>query len=272
VSDSGPQAGWKSRVLDYIALGFILLSTEELWRRPSAWYSWLGALAAGVICAWFGDVGPTIKTKVVRWWRAPKDLAIALAENSAMKLHISQTLQEIAELRKEFGLPKELAALPAPQQNRLVKPQHNVRCVGFKYIDSDPFKIAALRFQNVPTGKPIGKFEWPRLRVIFYQNSTGQEVADMCPIEWWDEKDGVTDISAEGRDADVASFFEGKWTASETYSDENTLQIRLHSEELPFGEIRITAILTGGFGNLQIPHITGVLILGEDGTASFVRD
>jgi hypothetical protein len=152
------------------------------------------------------------------------------------------------------------------------KPQHNVKFVGFKFIHDELFRIAVLRFQNVPIpGKLMGKFEGPVLRVIYYEGSTGQEIADMCPMQWWDDKDDVMDISAEGRDANIASCFEGKWSAYETYPDDDTLQSQLHSVVLPAGEIRIIANLSGGQSNLPVVTVTGVLTLREDGTASFQR-
>jgi hypothetical protein len=48
-------------------------------------------------------------------------------------------------------------------------------------------------------------------------------------------------------------------------------QNKYHWIELPKGEVRIIAIRSGGYGNLHIPHVNGVLTLGENGTASFQR-
>jgi hypothetical protein len=167
-------------------------------------------------------------------------------------------------------------AVPQPEPRQVIrteKPTHNVQCVGFKVISSDPFTIAAMRFQNVPTGKLMGKFERPRLRVVYYEQPTGQEIADMCPIPWWDEKDGITDISADGRDADIASYFEGKWTVNEENEPAEDFDSwhKLNSVEVPAGDIRIIATLSGAY-NLRIPPVTGVLTLEENGNASFVQD
>ncbi|MGA3371792.1 MAG: hypothetical protein ABSC48_08540 [Terracidiphilus sp.] len=214
--------------------------------------------AASLLLAITGFKWSWIKTKITTLAKS-RALRAALAENAELK-------KQLADTRSQLALP-----VP-PVQSRLVKPPHNVQYVEFRIIESEPFVIAALRFQNVPIpGKVMGKFEWPRLRAIFYENSTGQEIADLSSIQWWDEKDGITDINAEGRDADIASYFEGKWTASETYSDENTLQTRLHSVELPFGDTRIIAALSGGYSNSPDVTVTGVLTLGKDGTASFQR-
>jgi hypothetical protein len=261
--DAGGKLWIMPVLLELFAVPFAWISVQML-HDHEPWNAIAEYGLTGIFLAFSGATWAVFRKRIAGLWPWHK-LRIARVE-------VAKLLQENLELQKRIGVSKESLALTVPKQNSLVKPQHNVQCVGFKWIDGEPFKIAALRFQNVPTGKPIGKFEWPRLRAIFYQNSTGQEIVDMCPIQWWDEKDGVTDISADGRDADIASYFEGKWTASETYSDEDTLQTRVHSEELPPGEIWIKAILTGEYGNLCVPHVTGVLTLSEDGRASFIRD
>lgn len=165
-----------------------------------------------------------------------------------------------------------LAGLPI--QNRLVKPEHNVQCVGFRVLVDDPFAIAVLSFQNVPTpGKLMGKFEYPRLRVVYYEHLTGQEIADMCPLQWWDsEKDRPAEINARESHAVIATCFQGKWQASEINepSEDFDNWHKLHSIDLPPGDFRIIARLSGAF-NLSIAPVTGVLTLSEDGTASFQR-
>lgn len=252
---------WIFRILDYVALGFILLATEELWRRPSVWYSWLGALTLGAVCAWFGDAAPIIRLKFVKWLRAPKDLTIALAENIILKRQLAETERS----------SKTALSIGTSVQSKLIKPQHNVQYIGFKFIHEGPFRMATLCFQNVPiAGQLMGKFERPRLRVIYYENSTGQEIADMCPVPWWDERDGITDISAQGRAAYIASYFDGKWTAnehnesSENYDSWN----QLDSVELPMGEIRILALLSDEEGKRSSGIISGILTL-QGNTASF---
>lgn len=235
-------------ILELFALPFAWISVQML-HDHEPWGAIAEYALTGIVLGIAGVVWAVFRRRIAEVWPWHQ-LRVVRAE-------IARVEQENAETRKRLGLNK---------------PQHNVQCVGFKYIECEPFKIAALRFQNVPVpGKLMGKFEWPRLRVIFYENSTGQEIADLAPVQWWDDKDGIMDISAEGRDADIASYFEGKWTASETYSDEHTLQPRLHSVDLPAGDIRIIAILSGQHGALPVPQVTGILTLGEDGTASFQR-
>jgi len=102
---------------------------------------------------------------------------------------------------------------------------------------------------------------------------TGQEIADLCPIVWWDDKEGMTDISADGRNAQIASYFQGKWTANEQNepAEDYDSWHQLNSVELPAVEIRIVAYLTGQYGALSVPEVTGVMTLKEDGIASFQR-
>jgi len=97
----GIQPGWRFRVIDYIALGFILVAIEELWRHPRLWYSWLSALCAGFICAWFGDAAPAIKEKFLRLWRFLKNLFIAPSENIELKKKIAECTQEVERIKDE---------------------------------------------------------------------------------------------------------------------------------------------------------------------------
>lgn len=155
------------------------------------------------------------------------------------------------------------------------KPTHNVQCVGFKVFRNDDFVVATLGFQNAPTGKPLGKFQSPRLRVIYYDHLTGAELADMCPTVWWnDSGDTPTDIGVRAQYALVASFFKQipKWTASESNepSEDFDAWHKLNSADLPNGEIRVIAMLSGAH-DLRVPPVEGVLTLHGDGNASFIK-
>jgi hypothetical protein len=242
---------WKLRIPDYLGLGFLLLVPELIWRNLKAWYSWGGALAIGIVFLWAGDAIPIAWKRLLAWWPWNK-----LRER---EVELAKSLQDNSELRSKSGLDK---------------PLHNVQFVGFKFIHDEPFRVATLCFQNVSNaGKLLGKFERPRLRVIYYEHSTGQEIADMCPVQWWDEKDGIDDISAEGRNAVVASCFEGKWTALEINEPPEDFDSwnKLRSVELPAGKIRIVAALSGKEGRLSSKSVTGILTLETEGTASFIH-
>jgi hypothetical protein len=244
---------WKLRIPDYLGLGFLLLVPELVWRNPKAWYSWGGALAIGVVFLWAGDAIPIAWKRLLAWWPWNKF--------HAKDAELAKVLQDNSALRVKSGLDKS---------------SHNVQFVGFKFIHDEPFRIATLGFQNVPNaGKPIGKFKRPRLRVIYYEYSTGQEIEDMYSVQWWDEKDGIDDISAKGRNAVVASYFEGKWRIIEgdehpiTNLDLDSPPYEPRSVELPFGETRIIAILSCNYNDSPVVTTTGMLTLGEDGSASF---
>jgi hypothetical protein len=224
---SGPSIDGKLWIMPLVLEAF---GWASAFKSLDAFYdhrSWIGYGASAIVLIVSGGLWIVFRKRLAELW--------PWYQLRIVKAELTQVLHKNSELQERLDLPKESVTGPSPSQGRLVKPQHNVQCVGFKVISSDPFTISALCFQNVPTGKLMGKFEGPRLRVIYYEHSTGQEITDLCPLQWWDKKDGITDISAEGRDADIASYFEGKWTASETYSDENTLQSRLHSVDLPNG-------------------------------------
>ena len=171
------------------------------------------------------------------------------------------------------SLPVQLT--PKPADSGWTKPAHNVQCVGFKAISDPPFTIAALIFRNVPNGKLLGKFRYPRLSVTYYDNSTGLEIVYMCPMLWWNQYEDVpAEIDASESYSQVALYCEGKWKAyelNEPRDDDLYPKDRLNSVELPAGEFRIVAVLSGDYGSLSIPQVTGVLTLGKDGNASFVR-
>lgn len=174
----------------------------------------------------------------------------------------------------QFAPPLSVTT-PAPQ-SKPSKPEHNVQCIGFRHFedDSDLFPSAELIFKNVPTGELLGKFMWPRLRVIYYDNSTGIEIADMCPLVWrMKSGNAPNEIGTEESYAQLATQvpFVG-WRAFEINEDADEFGERneLNPVELPTGELRIVATLSGGY-KASIKSVTGVLTLGEDGTASFSK-
>ena len=277
MSDGTPP-GVKFTFLDYVALGFILPGAEELLRRPKmGWAIYVPGLVLGLVALAFRDRSP----QFVSWFRALTRLLSALKENTELKrqlaertLETTRVLQENSKLLERFDAPKGSGALPLL---KLVKPQHNVQCVGFKVISDDdlPLSTAALCFQNVPTsGKLMGKFECPRLRVIYYSNSTGQEIADMCPLQWTGSENGPNEITAEGSYAEIATFLtlSDVWRLFEVNGSPGDFDDwhKLHHIEIPAGEYRIIAMLSGSY-DLHIPPVTGVLTLEKDGTASFQR-
>ena len=174
------------------------------------------------------------------------------------------------------GVPASPAVPPESITDGWTKPPHNVQCVGFTVFMNDDFITATLGFQNVPTGKLLGKFEMPRLRVIYYDHQTGEELADRCPIVWWsDSGDPPAEIGVREQYAEIASFFkeELKWSAHQSNepSEDFDSWHQLNSVELPAGDIRIIARLSGA-RSLRIPPVEGILTLRENGDASFVRD
>lgn len=205
-----------------------------------------------------------------------RDQILNYGHAGAMGAHSSGAVEE--RLTQVNRVDRRAGAIPASSaRNDLVKPQHNVQCVGFELISDDPFSIAALCFQNVPTpGRLMGKFEYPRLRVIYYVDSTGQEIADMCPLEWYETENGPNEITAEVSRAVTATFLMAAkvWRLfevnepSEDFDDWH----KLRHVEVPAGEYRIIAKLSGSYNpQLQVKPVFGILTLREDGTASFLR-
>ncbi len=117
VAEGGPPPSWRFRTIDYIALGFILLAPEELWRQPKAWYSWGTALVLGIFCAWIGDSGPKVKARALEWWNSPKNLALARAENAKLQAEVTQLKETISQPSKlTIHSAKYGALLPGSKQ------------------------------------------------------------------------------------------------------------------------------------------------------------
>jgi len=213
------------------------------------WKTYCGYAALGILLMIGGVLWAVFRKRLLAWWPW-RQLRIARAELAAVQ-------------------EKELVALPLPSQARLVKPQHNVQCAGFKFLVDPPLDVAGLYFQNVPIpGKLIGKFEYPRLRVVYYDNSTGQEIADMCPLQWHGSEYRLSEITAAGSYAEIAVFLMGAnvWRIFE--EDESSDAFKLNHKEIPAGEYRIIAKLSGSY-SLHIPPVEGILTLGKDGIALF---
>jgi hypothetical protein len=248
VSD-GPQSGVKFTFLDYVALGFILPGAEEFLRRgKEGWPIWIPGFALGIIVLSFRDRSP----QLTAWFRR--------------------------RFRKSKTVDPAFSPASPVQDHPLAKPQHNVKFVEFKQLTDEHFRSATLLFRNLPNGKLLGKFSSPRLRVIYYDHSTGQELDDFYSVGWWDEQEGINAISAEGRNAIVASFFD-KWRvggednplSSKFFGDDDRPWDGRRSIELPFGKIRIVATLFGNYVDSPVVTVSGVLTLGTDGSASFSK-
>jgi len=204
-------------------------------------------------------------------WRAIAEYAVAgiiLCTAGVVWAFFRKRIAEIwpwNKLRKS----EESAPLPvATVHPHSLKPQHNVQCTGFKVFADNDFIIATLSFRNVPNSKLLGKFESPTLRVIYYEEKTGQEIADMNPVEWWKLEYGPQEINANESYAIVASYFQGAWKASEIYRDCTYETRMVHSIDLPAGDFHLIAKLSGS-NDMTIPNFYGILTLREDGSASF---
>lgn len=266
MADGVPPPDWKFRVVDYLALGFILVTPEEIVLRPKLWYLWSATLLAGIAFAYFGDKGAPLWKKIVTRWRASRNLADALTRNESLE-------RENEQLRKNLAAVGESVPPQAQGVKILAKPAHNVQCVGFTVITHDDMRFATLRFQNVPIpGQRIGKFTSPRLRAIYYEGPTGQEIMDLAPLMW--EKEPPTQITATESYGIIAVYMNGKWQACEVnepdIDDPFPPREELSCFDLSPGDYQITARLSG-FWQTQIflPPVIGVLTLRTDATASF---
>lgn len=236
---------------------------------------WLGYGAAAIVLIVGGAIWFVLWARLTEIWPWRR-LRVAKEE-------LAKTLEENSELRRSLTAIQNLPpALRSLAQSIAIKPPHNVQCVGFK-VFSDALVEATLVFKNVPNGKLLGKFQWPRLRVTYYDHVTGQELTEMVPLVWTGPRIGSgyapDEINADESYAQIAACIPGQnqgWTTCAINEGElddfGRPREDLHAEELPARELRIVAVLSGEHGRLSIPPITGVLTLGEDGSASFVRN
>lgn len=247
-----------------------VLKAFDTFDAGKSWHVWVSYATAGTLLTAAGVVWAVFRKKIAELWpwhqlrNTREELAKTLRANLELQLALSQ----------DKPTPKPL--LPAPPEARdIPKPPHNVQCVGFKTISDSGFEIACLCFRNVSVpGGLIGKFLHPRLRVVYYDNSTGQEIADMCPLTWWgSDNTAPVEINAEGSCAEVASYsvMDEIWKAFEVNEDlDYTGNDRLIVREFPAGEYRIVVKLIG-FYQLHVPVFSGILTLLNDGSSSFTR-
>jgi len=247
-----------------------VLKAYDTFDTGKAWHIWLAYAANGAIMIAAGVLWAVFRKRISEWWpwnqlRATRaELALLSQENFDLRRSLNSSNEPLL-------LP---SSLPAYQQaiSALIKPQHNVQFRGFEFFENEPDIpwYATLLFQNVRSTQDqlLGKFELPHLRALYYDNSTGQELADLGPLTWLDSENGPTEINASGSYAIVAQYFQGRWSVSETFHDDVYGVLKIHKAHLPAGDIRITAMLSGSY-NLYIPPVKGILILTKDGTASF---
>jgi hypothetical protein len=161
-------------------------------------------------------------------------------------------LQSKAVTEQHIHLPPP----PAPTAEPL---KHNVQCLDVTIEDS----TVTIGFQNVLIpGKPIGDFRNARLRVEYRLEATDKEWDTIFPARWACYEQDDIPIGVVPQHAFLASYYD---TDKEWYALSTADRTRL-----PIGGLKIKATLIGE-GNLSLPPITGVLTLGEGGSASFVR-
>jgi hypothetical protein len=157
------------------------------------------------------------------------------------------------------------------------RPKHNVQYVGFKSIQIDPqrpgLSFAILYFQNIPiAGESVGEFRHARVRVTYRHESTDEEITDIFPARWNGEDDAAVNIGFHAQGAVIASCIGDEWTADRTIKKQAHwgTYTEVESIPIPTGTLKITATLIGE-NNISLAPITGILTLGNDSTASFVR-
>jgi len=147
---------------------------------------------------------------------------------------------------------------------------HNVQCVGVTTGE----KAAQIGFKNVEiTNQPIGNFREARLRIEYYSDSSGEEIAVVFPARWIGHDKGDIEIGPVTQSALLAFFTGENWKTIRflDYPLGTGWLDRIEYISLPSEKVKIKATLFGEH-NISIPTVTGMLTLKADGSASFAQE
>ena len=167
--------------------------------------------------------------------------------------------------------PVQNIYFPAPPVP--VKPEplkHNVQCIGVTAGE----KAAQIGFINIETpNREVGNFHRARLKVRYSVAHSGEEVALVFPARWIGSDEDEIAIEFVPRYAVLAVYIGNQWHGVETVEvftsqSESESYYRRELRHLPTTQLSIEAILLGE-NNLSLPPFTGILTLGEDGSASW---
>jgi len=178
--------------------------------------------------------------------------------------------QKIATLAARIQVLESPAssALGSHPEREPTKP--NVQCLGVEVGDG----TAKICFRNVETpGKPVGDFRGARLKVEYFLDSSGEEVATVFPARWIGYDQDAIAIDFVPRCAVLAVQIDIGWCALSTTeipseNSEAGWKWNVERTALPAARLRIKATLIGE-NNLSILPVVGVLELCENGNAKF---
>ena len=163
-------------------------------------------------------------------------------------------------------------ASPVPSKPELLK--HNVQLVGVEIYQDFPMVLMCFRNVEIP-GKPVGYFRSARLKVNYYLESSGEEVAESFPARWsgFADQDEI-EIGFKKECAILAMHsldpYIG-WEAHETKGIPAEIGWKYITERkfLPSDRLKIVANLIGENNLSMDKPIEGILTLGEDRSASW---
>jgi len=212
-------------------------------------------------------------------WRLDGGRAKVAATLAAENAGLLQSNKELEVRLKELEAtatttPIQNIYLPAPPSPLPEPLKHNVRCVGVE-IEPD-FPMVRICFRNIEIpGEPVGRFKAARLKINYYLESSGEEVAEIFPARWigFPDQDeievGVKKVCAvlamHSRDSDIG------WEAHSTNGIPAEIDWKYTTERtfLPSDSLKIVANLIGENNLSMDKPIKGVLTLREDRSASW---
>ncbi len=112
---------------------------------------------------------------------------------------------------QHFHYPGAISA-PPPNEAKL---KHNVQYIGVEITPVIPIVLMYFRNVEIP-GRPIGHFKSARLKVNYYLESSGEEVAEIFPAKWSGFDQDRIEISVKRESAVIAMHSSIGWEALST--------------------------------------------------------
>jgi hypothetical protein len=204
----------------------------------------------------------TIVSGFLAWKEKEKE-----CEGLRAKLSVLEASAHVPQVQNIY-----FPAPPVPSKPEPLK--HNVQCLGVEITPDFPLILMCFRNIEIP-GKPVGLFKAARLKVTFYLESSGEEVAEIFPVKWsgFPDQDeieiGVKKVCAilamHSLDSDLG------WEAHSTKGipAEIGWKYILERTFLPSDRLKVVANLIGEDNLSMDKPIEGILTLGEDRSASW---
>jgi hypothetical protein len=267
------------------------MQTSDRWlpSRQRGWRAWtlvgvtlLGQIALGLAAdRFYGSINRWLDSN--RGWvmEHTKPVLLWILDHPLVWLVIILGGMVVLEFSLRFYRSLQLAAVGVPSfpsvtpivEPKPPRPSHNVQCLGVEAGE----KAARIGFINVVTpNQEVGNFHRARLKVRYSLAHSGKEVALVFPARWIGSDEDEISVEFVPQYAVLAVYVSNQWHGVKTvevFTPQSEIESYYRREltPLPNAHLRIEATLIGE-NNLSLVPFTGILALGENGTASFSAD